>query len=81
MRIERFGDLRVQLDRAYRLPAGWWPRVPRVASKSGWITYSAHRDLMLRSRMQVALCRLALMILEDTGKDLAANQNLARFHA
>ena len=48
------------------LPDHWWSSLPRVSSKSGWITFAADDNPNRRSVMQVALARMGLRVLKFT---------------
>ena len=48
------------------LPEHWWSSLPRVSSKSGWITFAADDNPNRRSVMQVALARMGLRVLKFT---------------
>ena len=68
----QYHTLRVELSCKLKVPISWWVELPRVSSKSGWITLQAHRCLDMRSSMQVAICTLAMQILEANSPKLAA---------
>ena len=61
---KKFSNFREQASEALGLNNRWWRNLPRVSSKSGWITFGAHRCPQRRSAMQVAICRLGLIILD-----------------
>lgn len=54
---------RRMINRTFNIDDDWWQRQPRVTTKTGWITYEADRDGDRRSTLQVATCRLAMMII------------------
>ena len=58
-----FDDIRSAASETYRLTPRWWSSLPRVTSKSGWISLYADRNPLRRSVMQVAVCRVALAII------------------
>ena len=61
---------RAQADRARlsaALPPGmadWWLTQPRCTAKTGWVTRSCHAIPEERARLQVAACKLGILILE-----------------
>ena len=59
-----FAQCRRAASTFYALQPGWLEALPRVAVKSGWITFSADPSLDVRSRMQCAICRIALTVQE-----------------
>ena len=60
-----FHEFRCQVQRTYKIPSGWWQTLPRVTSKSGWITYSAHSSQERRAVLQIAVCRVAIVVMQD----------------
>ena len=42
-----------------------WAELPRVTTKSGWITFQAHPQKSRRGDFQAAVCQLAICILSD----------------
>ncbi len=73
-----FRSFRCQLDRFYGIPAGWWSAQPRVSVKSGWIAVGAASSVARRSQLQVAICRLGLVILEALGQSMRERTAVAR---
>ena len=63
----RFDTTRQALTTEFNLPASFWTDQPRVTSKSGWITQRAADSLARRAQLQVASCRLALVVMETLG--------------
>ena len=59
-----FADSRKAAQRAYNIQASWWAQQPRITSKSGWITYQASPNPQRRAVLQVAACRLGIVVLE-----------------
>jgi hypothetical protein len=49
------------------LRSDWLTFLPRVTTKSGWITLAAHETLYHRSLLQVAVCQLAIDVLHASG--------------
>ena len=58
---------RTQIGNHAQLKPTWWATLPRVTAKSGWICLDAHACPQRRSEMQVAVSRMALIVLRDTG--------------
>ena len=56
---------RLAIRDQWRLPSNWWTTLPRVTSKTGWITFEAHPWQQRRGEMQVAVCQLAMKIMMD----------------
>lgn len=63
---QTFTPAREQIERCYSVPHTWWGRQPRVTSKSGWITMQAAPTADRRAVLQVATCRLGMVILSQT---------------
>jgi len=47
----------------YALQPGWLEDLPRVATKTGWITKTAAASLDVRAKMQCAVCKIAINIM------------------
>ena len=62
-----FDAARSAINTKFALSNAWWLRLPRVSSKSGWITFDAHRSQERRGEMQVAINSLAIEIMRDPG--------------
>ena len=59
-----FQKQRSQIQFDHQLPPSFWARQPQVFSKSGWVTFKAHKDPKRRAEMQVAGCKLGIHIIE-----------------
>ena len=57
----RFAQKRLDVGFA----AGLLERLPRVTTKSGWVTMSAHDDPLRRSTILRDICKLAIFVLDD----------------
>ena len=68
----RFQSVRASLMLEYDLEAAWFGQQPRSTAKTGFITYQASHSAQRREQMQVATCKLALAILEDTWEAFCA---------
>lgn len=64
---ESFEHVRKRVQDKYNIKANWWQNLPRVTSKSGWITTKAAGNVERRSTLQVAVCNVGLAVLEATG--------------
>ena len=62
-----FDAARSAINTKFALSNAWWLRLPRVSSKSGWITFEAHRSQERRGELQVAINSLAIEIMCDPG--------------
>ena len=62
-----FDAARSAINTKFALSNAWWLQLPRVSSKSGWITFDAHRSQERRGEMQVAINILAIEIMRDPG--------------
>ena len=62
----RFQSVRASIMLEYGLDAAWFSQQPRCTAKTGFITFQASPSPQRREQMQVATCKLALAILEDT---------------
>ena len=62
---KRYDTVRSELQVEYGIASSWWQLQPRCTSKTGWITMTAHHCKDHRARLQVATCRLALVIIPD----------------
>ena len=69
---EHFSAYRRQLRSIYAIPNGWWEGQPRVLVKLGWITCGAHPQLVRRVELQVAVCRMGLVVVDALGRTLLA---------
>ena len=58
---------RKEIEKNAQLKPTWWAGLPRVTSKSGWICLDAHANANRRSELQVAVCKMALIVMRDTG--------------
>ena len=59
----RFREKRIELEAAYGIITNFWDDAPAVTASSGWITKSAARTVLQRSRLQVAACILGIEVL------------------
>ena len=55
-----FDAKRKAVSEEWRLDSDFLQRMPRITSKSGWITFSSHRDAERRSQYQVAVCQVGM---------------------
>ena len=62
----RFQSVCASIMLEYGLDAAWFSQQPRCTAKTGFITFQASPSPQRREQMQVATCKLALAILEDT---------------
>ena len=53
------------VNNAFGISNSWWQSIPRVSSKSWWITFSADNSLERRGDLQVAICELAKVVMCD----------------
>ena len=68
----RFAGARVALEREFDVSPDWWRTQPRCTAKSGWITLSAGPSVRRRAQLQVASCRLGLVIVAACAADAGA---------
>ena len=60
----RFDALRGELSLEHHVHPSWWQQQPRVTSKSGWITTTAHEEPRMRPGLQIMACKLAIRVVE-----------------
>ena len=65
-RCPAFNAQRVALQRTHNVPAGWWESVPRVTSKTGWVVHTPNLSTAAHASLQVAACKLGIMIINAT---------------
>lgn len=66
-----FKQSRKLMQSQFRIKPEWWNSLPRVTSKSGWITFEAAATIERRSALQVAVCTVGLAVLEESGHMLS----------
>ena len=64
----RYSMRRQQVQDLSQLPDGWLTELPRVTTKSGWITCAASPCSETRATLQVAVCMMAIEVMEDRGR-------------
>ena len=60
-----YSPQRLRIQTEFAIDIGWWSAQPRCTAKSGWVTFLAHCDATRRALLQVATCKLAILIMED----------------
>ena len=60
-----FQQERRRAEEAHNMKPEVWAELPRVTTKSGWITFQAHPQKLRRGDFQAAVCQLAICILSD----------------
>ena len=64
---EHFKPARLAIGKQYRINYTWWAAAPRILSKSGFATLTSAGTLTRRATLQVAACKLGIVILSDPG--------------
>ena len=60
-----FQQERRRAEEAHNMKPEIWAELPRVTTKSGWITFQAHPQKSRRGDSQAAVCQLAMCIFSD----------------
>ena len=79
-----FQQERRRAEEAHNMKPEVWAELPRVTTKSGWITFQAHPQKSRRGDFQAAVCQLAICILSDDslkktnpGRSMTADSRLS----
>ena len=64
---EHFKPARTNIGKQHNINYSWWADVPRILSKTGYVTLTTAATPKRRATLQVAACKLSIAILSDPG--------------